>query len=86
MDCLSQGGFSEIASVAKLALSSLETPDGYRNLGNIVNALKAIRGKADDIQSCINSEAEQVGCNYTDDGQRRRRDALRQARETGVGV
>lgn len=86
MDCLSQGGFSEIASIAKLALSSLETPDGYRHLDNIANALKAIWGKADNIQNCINSEAEQVGCNYTDDDQRRRWDALRQAREAGVGV
>lgn len=75
MDCLSQGGFSEIASIAKLALFSLETPDGYQHLDNIANALKAIWSKADDIQNCINSEAEQVGCNYADDNQRRRRDA-----------
>jgi len=84
MDCLSQDGFSEIASIARIALSSLETPNGYRNLDNIANALKAILGKADDIQNCINGEAEQVGCNYTDDARRRRWDALRQAREAGV--
>lgn len=86
MDCLSQSGFSEIASIAQLALSSLETPDGYRHLDNIANALKAIWGKAEDIQNYISSEAEQVGCNYTDDDQRRRWDALRQACEAGVGV
>lgn len=33
-----------------------------------------------------NDKGKQVGCNYTDDGQRRRWDALRQAREAGVGV
>ena len=82
MDCLSQGGFSEIASIAKLALSSLETPDGYRHLDNIANALKAIWGKADDIQNCINSQAEEVGCNYVDDAQRRRWDAQCAHRET----
>jgi hypothetical protein len=82
MDCLSQSGFSEISSIAKLALSRLETPDGYRHLDNIVNALKAIWGKADDIQNCTNSEAEQVGCNYVDDAQRRRWDAQRAHRET----
>ena len=85
MDCLSQSGFSEISSIAKLALSRLETPDGYRHLDNIANALKAIWGKADDIQNCINSEAEQVGCNYVDDAQRRRWDAQRAHRETVGG-
>mgnify|MGYP000004573891 CR=1 FL=1 len=85
MDCLSQSGFSEISSIAKLALYHLETSDGYRHLDNIVNALKAIWGKADDIQNCTNSEAEQVGCNYVDDAQRRRWDAQRAHRET-VGV
>ena len=69
MDCLSQSGFSEISSIAKLALYHLETSDGYRHLDNI-----------------INSEAEQVGCNYVDDAQRRRwdvqRDAQRAHRET----
>ena len=82
MDCLSQSGFSEISSVAKLALSRLETPDGCRHLDDIANALAAIWGKADDIQNCINSQAEEVGCNYVDDAKRRRWDALRTQRET----
>jgi hypothetical protein len=42
MDCLAQSGFSEISSIAKLALSYLETPDGYRHIDNIANALVAI--------------------------------------------
>jgi hypothetical protein len=82
MDSLSQGGFSEISSIAKLALSSLETPDGYRHLDDIANALAAIWGKAQDIQNCINGEAGEVGCSYADDAQRRRWDAESQARQS----
>lgn len=84
MDCLSQGAFSEISSIAKLALAYMETPDGYRHPDNIAQALRAIWGNADDIQNCINSEAARVGCNYTDDAERRRWEAYRQAREAGV--
>lgn len=85
MDCLSQGGFSEIAAVASLALKSLETPEGYRHLDDIIHALGAIRAKADDIRNCINCEAEQVGCSYVDDAVRRRRGAQRVAMHSGVG-
>ena len=82
IDSLSQCGFSEISSIAKLALARLETPDGYRHLDDIANALNAIWCKAEDIQNCINSQAEEVGCNYVDDAQRRRWDAQRAHRET----
>lgn len=85
MDCLSQDGFSEISSIAKLALSRLETPDGYNRIDDIANALDAIWKKADDIENCINSEAEEVGCNYTDEAQRRRWEAIRAHREAGKG-
>ncbi len=81
MDALAQGGFSAISAVAQLALAQLETPDGYRHLDNLVYALCVIRDKADDIQNCINCEAEQVGCNYVDDAQRRRWAAQRAHRE-----
>ncbi|WP_342616963.1 hypothetical protein [Rhodoferax sp. GW822-FHT02A01] len=86
MDCLSQGGFSEISSIAKLALISLETPEGHRHLDNVVRALESIWGKADEIQNSINWEAEQVGCNYVDEAERRRQDARRMARAQEVGV
>ena len=78
IDSLAQGGFSEIASIAKLALYSLETPEGCRHLGNIANALTVIWGKADEIQTCIGSEAAAVGCSYTNDRQNRRLAALNQ--------
>jgi hypothetical protein len=86
VDCLAQGGFSEIAAIARLALQSLEHPAGYQRLDNIAHALNAIWGKAEHIQSCISSEAERAGCSYVDDAERRRFDALRIACEQGVSV
>ncbi|MDR0215907.1 MAG: hypothetical protein LBJ15_18190 [Comamonas sp.] len=80
MDGLAQEGFSVIAAVAKLALVSLETPEGHHNLSNIYFALEAIAGKAEEIQNCINHEAEKVGCSYTNDQWNRRRDAAVAAR------
>lgn len=63
IDCLSQEGFSSIAAIASLALLAMETsPVG--NTENIIQALRTIRGKARDIENCINYEAETVGCNY----------------------
>jgi hypothetical protein len=66
MDALSQEGFSEIASIASLALLGLEAPGGRRHIDDVINALKAIRGKAYDIKDCIDNEAENVGCKYVD--------------------
>lgn len=84
MDSLSQNGFSEISSIAKHALAMLETPDGYRHPETIANALRAIWGKADDIESCIRCRAEEVGCCYQDPKAERRyaahRAALKEAR------
>lgn len=75
MDCLSQDGFSKISSIARLALASLETPDGHRSVDGIADALTAIWGLAENHQDCISSEAESVGCNYVDTAQERRRKA-----------
>lgn len=66
IDNLSQIGFSEIAAIANLALTALKTPDGYRHPQNIAYAFQVIRDKAQDIENCINAEAETVGCNYKD--------------------
>ncbi|AST27437.1 hypothetical protein [Ralstonia pseudosolanacearum] len=81
IDAMSQSGFSEIAAIAGLALSRLETPEGYLHLEDIAYALQAIRNKARDIENCINAEAESVGCNYKDAAQRRRFAAHRAAQE-----
>lgn len=84
MDCLSQGGFSEIAAIAKLALASLEHPDGYLHSENIAHALRAIWVKADEVENCINYNAEEVGCNYRDPSTARRYAARAAAREMGA--
>lgn len=42
MDCTSRLALSEIVSIAKLSLAWLETPDGYRSLDVIADALNAI--------------------------------------------
>lgn len=66
MDCLSQDGFSQISAIAKLALKSLQSPDGHQHIGNVFSALEAIASKADDVENIINSEAEGVGFQYQD--------------------
>jgi hypothetical protein len=54
----------------------METPECYRGgLGDIAYALLAIKQKAENIESCINTEAEFVGCNYTNPFHDRRRAA-----------
>lgn len=67
IDALSQEGFTHIASIASLAMLALE--DGGINTPvqeDVYQALQVISGKAQDIENCINSEAENVGCNYID--------------------
>ncbi len=81
MDCLSQDGFTTISTIAKLVLDRLETPAGHNGLEYLATALELIWNKAEDIQDRINSEAEQVGCNYTDKARDRRWAARRQAQE-----
>jgi len=62
MDCLSQEGFGQIAAMARCAEAfvdqSLTTPQPE----TLRQVLRAIRGKADDIQNCINVQADEVGC------------------------
>lgn len=67
MDALSQEGFTHIASIASLAMLALEA-GGIKTPAqeDVYQALQVISGKAQDIENCINSEAENVGCNYID--------------------
>ena len=83
MDGLAQGGFTEIAAMAKLALLAMEQPNAYTNGGmdHVATMLSAIWGKALDIENCINSTAENVGCNCVDQAQRRRWNAQRRAKD-----
>lgn len=77
MDELAQDGFGRIKGLAKLALLSLETPEGHRDVSALVAALTTIGMIAEDMENCINSEAGDVGCSHDDAGWRRRADARR---------
>ena len=82
IDCLADEGLSEISSLARLALISLETPDGYRNFNDIANALISIWSKADLTRDHIKCEAEQLGCEHSDDAKQRRLNAQRTHQQT----
>ena len=76
MDCLSQEGFSSITAIAKLIITSLET-SAVIDRDTIAHAVHAILGKAQDIENCINYEAEKMECNYSSESDARLRDAHR---------
>lgn len=82
MDALAQGGFGQIASMARLARLALEQPGTYASASGmdaIAGVLAAIQSKAEDIDNCLNALAEGVGCNHVDSTQRKRWDAMRKA-------
>lgn len=79
MDSMAQGAFSEIATMAKLVLASLETPKGCDDIESIAYVLTAIFGKALEAENSINSMAEDVACNYKDQAMLRRWDAKSKA-------
>ncbi|WP_343661091.1 hypothetical protein [Ralstonia sp.] len=79
MEGLTQEAFSEIAAIAGLALSTLETPGAYLCSEDIAYALTAIRNKAQCIGDLVNCEAKRVGCGYEDEAALRRFEARRTA-------
>ncbi len=79
MDALSQEGFGQIRAIAGLALRSLETPEGSRDMESIAHAFWAIAGRAEDVGDCINSLAEGAGCAWVNVDEQRRREASRAA-------
>lgn len=80
MDGLSQEGFSQIAAIARLALISLETPEGQGSMFEIAHALEAIRATANNIQDSITHWAEEVGCQVEDAA------ALRRVKAFGIAT
>lgn len=80
MDGMAQGALNEIGVIADLALASMKTPDAYRNPEIFATVLSAIWSKAFDAKNCINSMAEDVGCNYINEERRSRWDAKRLAK------
>lgn len=85
MDCASQGAFSEIATIAKLALASLETPNAYIDPECIAVVLAALWGKALDAENHINGLASEVGCSYKDQKMILRWDAKSKADAALIG-
>lgn len=77
IDGYAQSGFSQIQALAKLALVSMELPASHHSSDAIAHILDVIAGIAMDFENCINCSAENVGCNYVDEAQRRRRAAQR---------
>lgn len=83
IDGMAQGAFSEIAAIAKLVLVSLEDPISCNDSDTLARAITAIRTKALDAENCINAYAEEIGCQYVDEAQRRRWAAKLPACKTG---
>lgn len=68
IDALSQEGFSQIKAIASLAALTIENGDIQAGqIDDIYQALRAIMHKAQEIENCINTEAENVGSSYTED-------------------
>lgn len=87
MDAIAHGAFSEIASMATLALLAMKQPATYGNgcgMDDIARVLSAIQGKAEDVNNCINSIAGGVSCNYIDSEQLKRWDAMREGRKNAI--
>ncbi|MBK6850850.1 MAG: hypothetical protein IPG93_04350 [Burkholderiales bacterium] len=81
IDRIQNTGFIEIATVARLALAKLETPDGYRNLDWIARAFELIECRAEDSRAMASNWAADVSCRFEDVAHDRRQAAQRAARE-----
>ena len=64
IDAISQGGFTDIATVAQMALLWLESPNKATHMDVVIQALKLIWCRAEDAEDDINRVAEDVGCNF----------------------
>lgn len=82
IDSMSQTAFTEIATIASLALDLLETPRAYKDPEILACVFKSILGKAKDAENYINCMAESVACNHQDPALHRRYEAVRNARES----
>ena len=64
MDCLSQEGFGQIAAIARCAEVYIGHATDPLRQDILATVLRAIQGRADDIQNSINLQAEDVGCSW----------------------
>ena len=68
IDSASQQGLSQIASIASLAIHHIERgTESATQMEHLANALRVIQDKALEVENCINSEAERVGCHDEED-------------------
>lgn len=72
MDAISQDGFSRISALTELLLSTMESPDCFPSMANVAHVLALIRATAFDHENSVNSLAEDMGCNFINDRERRR--------------
>jgi len=86
MDSLAQEGFAQIAAIAKLALSHLQTANGWQHVDTLAHALEAIQGKAEVQHDCISHEAREVGCGWQDAAAQRRMTAQRTVTQLEVAA
>jgi hypothetical protein len=86
MDSLAHHGLSKIRAIAKLALNSLETPEGYLSMDEIAHTLEAIWFLSENTADCIYCQAEDAGISHKGDADHRRREAARAARQLGDAV
>lgn len=75
MDCLASGALSEIAAIARLALSAMESPTSHPAPETFAQVFITIMKTADDIKDSIGRYAEDAGCEYNDDESLRRLDS-----------
>lgn len=75
MDCLTYHALSEIAAIARLALSAMESPTSRPALETFAQAFITITRIADDTKDSTGRYAEDAGCEYSDDASMRRLDA-----------
>ncbi|WP_199103901.1 hypothetical protein [Aquitalea sp. ASV11] len=64
IDCLSQEGFGQIAAIARCAEVYIGHANDPLRQDILATVLRAIQGRADDIQNSINLQAEDVGCSW----------------------
>lgn len=86
VDLRSKSGLSEIASIARLALCTLETQDGYSYWEAIAHALKAIMCRADETMDAIEAVAEHFNCCSVDAAEQRRITAYQDAMDRQFGA
>lgn len=77
IDCLSQQAFSEIEVTAELLLRRMESPEFYKNMDIVADALILISNRAKQALESVGYEAEFVGCGYIDSDRHRRQEALK---------